>query len=152
MCAFLRNLISTTSGTVKPLLLGDWNEECIGKSNCKKLCDEFGLVDLFAHKYPNHDNFKTYQQGTKRIDIAIGHIDLAGKVKKATYEPFGFRKGMGDHRGNFYDILEKDLFSNDIDNIYRQNKGPFTAKIVNRYHHTSKQFTSIWSTITYINE
>ena len=121
MCAFLRNLISTTPGTVKPLLLGDWNEECTGKSNCKKLCDEFGLVDLFAHKYPIHDNFKTYQQGTKRIDIAIGHIDLAGKVKKATYEPFGFRKGMGDHRGSFYDILEKDLFGNDIDNIYRQN-------------------------------
>ena len=26
---------------VRPMLIGDWNEECMGKSNAKKLCDEF---------------------------------------------------------------------------------------------------------------
>ena len=39
---------------VLPMLIGDWNEECIGKSNAKKLCDEFGLVNIFHRKFPNY--------------------------------------------------------------------------------------------------
>ena len=49
-------------------MLRDYNEECIGKSNCKKLCDEFGFVNLFDHKYPNHDNFKTYHEFRQKIE------------------------------------------------------------------------------------
>lgn len=47
MCAFLREFKASTKGPVKTLILGDWNEECIGKSNSKKICDEFGFVNIF---------------------------------------------------------------------------------------------------------
>ena len=49
-----------TDKQVLPMLIGNWNEECIGRSNSKKLCDESGLVNMFHGKFPNHEKFKTY--------------------------------------------------------------------------------------------
>ena len=63
-----------------PILIGDWNEECIGMSNSKQLCDEFGLVNIFHGKFPNHEKFKTYQEGSMFIDYDLIHKDLIDKV------------------------------------------------------------------------
>jgi hypothetical protein len=37
----------TDDKTVIPILLGDWYEECKGMSTLQRLCDDFGLVNLF---------------------------------------------------------------------------------------------------------
>ena len=100
------------------MLVGDWNEECIGKSNSKKICDEFGLVNIFHGKYPNHEKCKTYQEGSKFIDHCLIHCDLIDKVDQVTYEPFGYRQGKKDHRGWYFDIQKIDLFGNQIDGVY----------------------------------
>ena len=99
------------------MLVGDWNEECIGKSNSKKICDEFGLVNIFHGKYPNHEKCKTYQEGSKFIDHCLIHCDLIDKVDQVTYEPFGYRKGKGDHREWYFHIRETDLFRKEIDEV-----------------------------------
>ena len=102
MCKFIKNFIKKEKKKDKqvlPMLIGDWNEECIGKSNAKKLCDEFGLVNIFHRKFPNHEKFKTYQEGSTFIDYGLIHKDLIDKVEFVTYKPFGYRKGKGDHRG-----------------------------------------------------
>ena len=62
------------------MLIGDWNEECIGKSNSKKLCNEFGIVNIFHGKYPNHEKFKTYQDGSTFIDYGIINQKIIDKV------------------------------------------------------------------------
>ena len=64
MCKFIKSFVKKgkkANKQVLPMLIGDWNEECVGKSNLKKLCDEFGLVNIFQKKFPNHEKFKTYQ-------------------------------------------------------------------------------------------
>ena len=45
---------------VIPILIGDWNEECKGRSNTQKLCDDFDLVNIFHRLNPEHKQFKTY--------------------------------------------------------------------------------------------
>ena len=60
ICKFLHRFKEKTDKQVLPILIYDWNEECIGKSNSKKLCDEFGLVNIYHRKFPNHEKFKTY--------------------------------------------------------------------------------------------
>ena len=104
------------------MLIGDWNEECIGRSNSKKLCDEFGLMNIFHGKFPNHEKSKKYQEGSAFIDYGLIHKDLIDKVDQVTYKPFGYRKGKGDHQGWHLDIRETDLFGNQIDGVY-QSKG-----------------------------
>ena len=37
--------------TVIPILVGDWNEECKGSSTTQRLCDDFGLVNIFERLY-----------------------------------------------------------------------------------------------------
>ena len=84
------------------MLIGDRNEEYIGRSNSKKLCDEFGLVNIFHGKFPNHEKYKTYQEGSTFIDYCLIHkelIDEVDEVDQVTYEPFRYRKGKVDHRG-----------------------------------------------------
>ena len=63
MYKFIKNFVKKEKKKDKqvlPMLIGDWNEECIGKYNAKKLCDKFGLVNIFHWKFPNHEKFKTY--------------------------------------------------------------------------------------------
>ena len=47
MCKFLWRFNKKTDKKVLPMLIGDWNEECIGRSDLKKLCDKFGLMNIF---------------------------------------------------------------------------------------------------------
>ena len=51
MCKFLRKFEKETEQKVLPILIGDWNEECMGRSNSKKLCDKFDLVNIFHGKF-----------------------------------------------------------------------------------------------------
>ena len=44
------------------------------------------------------------------------------KIEIVTYEPFGYRKGKGDHRGWYFDIRETRMFGNQIEGVY-QSKG-----------------------------
>ena len=90
MCKFLRKFEKKTEQKVLPILIGDWNEECMGHSNSKKLCEEFGLVNIFHEKYPNHKKIKTYQKGSIFIDYGLIHRDLLEKIEIVTYEPFGY--------------------------------------------------------------
>ena len=101
MCKFIKSFEKKEKKNDKqvlPMLIGDWNEECIGKSNSKKLCDEFGLVNIFQGKFPNHEKFKTYQEGSTFIDYGLIHKELIDEVDYVTYKPFGYRKSKGDHR------------------------------------------------------
>ena len=102
-----------------PMLVGDWNEECMGNSNSKKLCNKFGLVNIFHGKYLNHEKFKTDKDGYTFIDYNCIHQDLNDKVDQVTYESFGYQNGKGDHRGSYLDILETNLFGNKIDGVYQ---------------------------------
>ena len=91
----------------------------MGRSNSKKLCDEFGLVNIFHRKHPNHKKFKTYQEGSRFIDYGLIHRDLIQEIEIVTYEPFGYRKGKGDHRGWYFDIRERRMFGNQIEKVYQ---------------------------------
>jgi hypothetical protein len=51
--------------------VGDWNEECKGTPTSQKLCDEFGLVNIFKQVYPNQKQFKTYMRGSRTINFAL---------------------------------------------------------------------------------
>ena len=97
MCKFLRRFRKKSDKKVLPMLIGDWNKECMGRSNSKKLCNKFGLVNIFHRKFPNHGKFKTYQEGSTFIDYGFIHRDLIDKIEQVTYEPVGYRKGKGDH-------------------------------------------------------
>ena len=66
--------------------------------------------------------FKTYQEGSTFIDYGFIHRELIDKIEQVAYEPFGYRKGKGDHRGWYFDIRETALFGNQIDGMY-QSKG-----------------------------
>ena len=73
MCKFLWRFKKKTDKKVLPMLIRDWNEECIGRSNSKKLGDEFGLVNIFHGKFSNHEKFKTYQEGSTFIEYGLIH-------------------------------------------------------------------------------
>ena len=58
MCRFLQWFQKKTDKRALQILIGDWNEECIGKSHLKKLCNEFGMVNISHRKYQNMRNLK----------------------------------------------------------------------------------------------
>ena len=121
MCKFIKIVVKKKKKNDKqvlPMLIGDWNEECIGRSNSKKLCDEFGLVNIFQGKFPNHEKFKTYQEGSTFINYGLKHKELIDQVDQVTYEPFEYRKGKGEHRGWYFDLQETALFGNQINGVY----------------------------------
>ena len=53
---------------IRPIIVGDWNEECTSNSIPMELCHEFGLVDIFHRLYPHQATFNTYNRGSRRID------------------------------------------------------------------------------------
>ena len=111
------------------MLIRDWYKECIGESNAKILCDEFGLVNIFSiEEFLNHEKFKTNQEGSTFIDYGLSHRDLIDQVYYVTYELFEYRKGKGDHRGWYFDIRETYLFGNRIDGVYKSNKRSLDSK------------------------
>ena len=94
---------------VKPIILGDWNEECTATSNSQQLCDEFGLIDVWASIHPGAEQVKTYLGGSRRIDLALSFPETAACITNIVYEPFHYRL-CGDHRGLLIDFDEKWLF------------------------------------------
>ena len=98
----------------------------------KKLCDKFGLENMFHRKYPNHEQFKIYQEGTTFLDCGITHPELIDKIDRVTCEPFGYRKGRGNYQGWSFDILETALFGNKSTASTRPKVEASIAKIVNK--------------------
>ena len=86
------------------------------------------MANILYQKFPNHEQFKTYQEGSTFIDYGLIHKDLIDKVEFVTYEPFGYRKGKGDHRGWYFDIRETNLFGNQIDGVYKSNGRSLDSK------------------------
>jgi hypothetical protein len=113
---FITKFLSQEDSTVIPFILGDWNEECKGTSSSQKLCNEFGLVNIFTRLYPEHKQFKTHIRGSRTIDFALTFPDIADKVTNFVYEPFKYRL-KGDHRAFYFDIGEKQLFGNNKDPV-----------------------------------
>ena len=71
MCKFLRSFQKETDKDLLLLLIRDWNEERMDKSNLKKVCGKFGLASNFHRKYSNYEKFKTYQEETNLLTIAL---------------------------------------------------------------------------------
>jgi hypothetical protein len=107
--------------------LGDWNEECKGTSASKKLCKEFGLVNIFDRLYPNQKRFKTMRRGSRPIDFSLAPLELADRVSNFLYKPFMYRL-KGDHRAFYFDIGEKVLFGDTKESPYDPTGRSFTSK------------------------
>ena len=54
--------------------------------------------------------------------------NLIDQVDYVTYEPFGYRKRKGDHRGWYLDIRETYLFGNQINGVYKSNGRSLDSK------------------------
>jgi hypothetical protein len=125
--AFLNNQLTPENNKITPIVIGDWNEECKGTATSQKLCDEFGLVNIFDKVHPNQEQFKTYMRGTRTIDFALAPPELANKVTNFTYEPFMYRL-KGDHRAYYFDIGEEVLFGNKQEPVYDPAGRTFSSK------------------------
>ena len=125
--AFLTDFTTRDNSSITPILVGDWNEECKGTSTSQKLCDEFGLVNIFKQIHPDHKQFKTYMRGSRTIDFALAPPELANKVTNFTYEPFMYRL-KGDHRAYYFDIDEDVLFGNQQEPVYDPTGRSFASK------------------------
>jgi gas vesicle protein len=97
--------------------MSDWNKECNGYSNSQLIYNELGLVDAFDRIYPDHQEFKTYNRGSRRIDFVLTTANIADKITNFVYEPFMYRLN-GDHQGAHFDISEKILFGNEQGKSY----------------------------------
>jgi hypothetical protein len=102
---------------VVPILIGDWNEECKGRLNTQKLCDDFGLVNIFQRLYPEQKQFKTYIRGARQIDFALAPPEIADRVTNFVYKPFMYRL-KGDHQAFHFNISEEVLFGNERTPMY----------------------------------
>ena len=102
---------------IRPIILGDWNEECKGTAVSMEMCHEFGLVNIFKRMNPDHENFNTYNRGSSIIDFALAPPEIADIVSNFVYEPFFYRL-KGDHRGFYFDIPEKALFGSNKPAVY----------------------------------
>ena len=56
---FLKAQLNKEGKNTIPLLFGDWNEVINTNTTPQKICDEFNLIDVWEHCYPNHQNFST---------------------------------------------------------------------------------------------
>jgi hypothetical protein len=124
---FIGSYVNQEGGNVTPLIIGDWNEECKGTSASQKLCNEFGLVNIFDRLYPNQAQFKTYMRGARTIDFALAPPNIADRVTNFVYEPFLYRL-KGDHRAFYFDIEEKQLFGNENESPYDPEGRTFASK------------------------
>ena len=122
----------------------------------KKLCDEFGLVNIFHGKIPNYEKSKIYQEGSMFVDYDLIYQDLIDKVDWVIYEPFGYQKGKGDHWEWYFDIQETDLFENQINGVYQSKSWSLYSKdskqlpdylrVVNKHlreHHIYQQIAKL---------
>ena len=124
---FMESFLINEVSTVIPILLGDWNEECKGTSTSKKLCEEFGLVNIFERLHPNQKRFKTMRRGSRPIDFALAPPEIADRVTNFVYEPFLYRL-KGDHRAFYFDIGENVLFGDSKESPYDPAGRSFSSK------------------------
>jgi hypothetical protein len=124
---FMESFLIDEESNVIPFIIGDWNEECKGSSTSKKLCNEFGLVNIFDRIYPNQKKFKTMMRGSRPIDFALAPPEIADRVSNFVYEPFMYRL-KGDHRAFYFDIGEKFLFGNAKESPYDPAGRSFSSK------------------------
>ena len=109
---FLENHLSNPDKPTIPFILGDWNKPHEGQSTSKKICEKFGLVDIWKTLQPDHSNFSTYQQGTTRIDYALTTVQATCHIQNIRYEQYQLRM-TGDHRDPIFDINTNFLFGPD---------------------------------------
>ena len=77
---------------------GDFNETLFQpNSQLLKLATSVNLIDPWTRLYPGHENFKTYQRGTKRIDSMLCSHSVAFSVRSMGYSPFNWLTNS-DHR------------------------------------------------------
>jgi hypothetical protein len=112
---------------VIPIIMGDWNEECKGSSNSQIICNELGLVDAVDRIYPDHQEFKTYNRGSRRIDFVLTPANIADKITNFVYEPFMYRL-IGDHQGAHFNISERILSGNEQEKEYDPDGRSFSSK------------------------
>jgi hypothetical protein len=124
---FVKSYTSREDISVTPILIGDWNEECKGTSSSQKVCDDFGLVNIFDRLYPKHEQFKTYKRGSRCIDFVLAPPELADRVSNFVYEPFLY-KLKGDHRAIYFDISERALFGDQKDPAFDPDDRSFSSK------------------------
>jgi exonuclease III len=96
LIAFIKSKVNKANTNVIQIIMGDWNEECKASSNSQMICNELGLVDAFDRIYPDHQEFKTYNRGSRRIDFVLTPANIADKITNFVYEPFMYRL-TGDH-------------------------------------------------------
>ena len=123
---FIRRQTSLAGISRTPLILGDWNETCTRTSTSQKLCDEFGLVDLWLHLHPHAEPFSTYTRGSRRLDFALAPLSLATKAIQMVYEPFHYRF-FTDHRGFYIDFDTTLLFGSDTPQVYQPRQRGFSS-------------------------
>jgi hypothetical protein len=83
----------------------------INTSGTAKLCEEHELVNIFAARHPNIEEFSTYIRGTKRMDYYLVSRDIIPAVTAAGYKPYHYCT-TSDHRGLFLDLDVGTLFEN----------------------------------------
>jgi hypothetical protein len=143
---------NSSNNNITPILLGDWNEECKGTSTSQKLCDEFGLVNIFKQEHPNQKQFKKYMRGSRTIGFALAPRELAHRVTNFVYEPFMYRM-KGDHRAYYFDIGEEVLFVNKQEPVYEPDgrslpgKDPKAVTTYLEAAHTHLQANDVMSKI-----
>jgi exonuclease III len=94
------------------IFVGNLNENLdIGTSSTAHLCESHGLVDIFAARHPDIEEFCTYIRGTKRIDYYLISQDILPSVTAVGYAPFHYRS-TSDHQGLFLDLDVTKLFGN----------------------------------------
>jgi hypothetical protein len=125
LVTFIKSKINKANTNVIPIIMGDW--KCKGSSNSQLICNKLGPVDAFDRIYPDQQEFKTYNQGSVRIDLVLTPASIADKITNIVYEPFMYRL-KGDHRGAHFDISEKILFGNEQEKAYNPDGRFFSSK------------------------
>lgn len=109
----------TRNKTCISIIMGDWNELSVLTSTSAKLCQDFGLVDVWHHQHPDNE-FKTHLQGSRRIDFTITTKELTDKAK-IIYGPF-YQRLAGDHQGFYLKFAKTDLFRNTSPHIFETDR------------------------------
>ena len=92
------------SGLDEVIIVLDANEQLGSNSHgLTKLMRECRLVDLFHQHHGVCPAFPTYDNGSSRLDYAIGSPSLLPFVQKCGYLPF-YQGVSSDHRGLFIDL------------------------------------------------
>ena len=120
---------------------GDFNDTLFQpNSQLLKLATSVNLIDPWTRLYPEHENFKTYQRGTKRIDSMLCSHSVAFSVRSMGYSPFNWLTNS-DHRALVIDFDEKALFGRITDPLpspqlrgIKSNDRQQVATFVEKWH------------------